>query len=198
MDHCSSSLLLRLSNTNPTVSRQQSRETIKSTTNSYYSNGHLGHSSLPRSEPYDHLVHSSLPRSELYDRNITSSPAYNRLGESPAPSGMTSPLGYKTDSVIDMPENSGHVQTHFVEGKVALNPQYNVHHLGNHSPRPHHMHLMLQTSLNDIQYQTNSPTPDRYPESLSSERQFLGNPHLLGVHAPVLSRSNPTVSHCTR
>ena len=169
----------------PTVSCQKSSETIKSTTNSFYDNGHLGH--------------SSLPKSELYDCNITSSPAYNRLGEYPVPSGMTSLLSYKTGSIIDMLENNTHIQTHLVGGKMALNPQYNVHHLGNHSPRPQHMQLMLQMSLNDIQYQTNSPTPDRYSESMSSERQSLGNSHLLGiyVHVPVLSRSNPTVSHYT-
>ena len=58
------------------------------------------------------------------------------------------------------------------------------------------MQLTLQTSLSDIQHHVDSPTPDKAISmgSLSSERQFLSNSHLLSVHAPVLSRSNPTVS----
>ena len=133
-----------------------------------------------------------------HDRDGAMSPAYNRLGESPAPSGMTTPLpGMKNDSVIDMPENTTQIQTQFFAGKVAQNPQYNLHVPvgGQQSPRPQHMHLTLQTSLNDLQHmQTNSPTPDRYPESFSSERPFLSTSPFLNVHPSVLSRSNPTVS----
>lgn len=136
-------------------------------------------------------------KSEPYDRSNIPSPPYNRLGESPLPSGMTSPIGIKTDSVSDMQAGSGtHIQTYFTGGKVAHNPQYNFHVPGqqSESPRPQHIQLTLQTSWSEIQHHTNSPTPDRYPESLTSDKPFLSNSHLLSVHTPIISRSNPTVS----
>ena len=128
---------------------------------------------------------------------MTSTP-YNRLGESPLPSAVS--IGIKTDSVIDMPaENGTVVQTYFAGGKVAYNPQYN-HHVpaAQYSPRPQHMQLQLQTSLNDLQRQVETPSPpDRYTETPMSERPFLSHSHnmLCVPGATNLSRSNPTVSN---
>ena len=161
------------------VNRQHSRDTLTSTANGYYGSGHL---------------HSSISKPEPYDRDKMVSPPYNRLGESPIPNGVISPIGIKTDSVIDMPDNSIDVpmiQTHFSSGQVVPNPQYNRHIPGQPSSRP--QHVQLQTSLSDLQPSTDSPSPDKqYPESLMSEKQFLSNSHLLNV--PTLSKSNPTVS----
>ena len=145
----------------------------------------------------------STSKPEPYDRsNIIPSPPYNRLGESPLPSGTASPIGIKTDSVSDVQAGGGTsvIQTYFAGGKVVHNPQYNLHIPGqqSESPRPQHVQLMLQTSLSDIQHYTNSPTPDRYPESLTSDKPFLSDSHLLSVHTPIISRSNPTVSVSSR
>ena len=167
--------------TTPSI-RQHSRETLTSTTNGYFGNGH---------------IQSSIIKSESYDREKSvSSPPYNRLGESPLPSGMMSPIGIKTDSVIDMPsENGTVVQTYFAGGKVAYNPQYNHHVPAQHNPRPQHVQLQLQTSFNDLERHTESSSPpERYPASLMSEKQFLSNSHLLNIPGTSLSRSNPTVS----
>lgn len=123
------------------------------------------------------------------------SPPYNRLGESPIPSGVS--IGIKTDSVIDMPaENGTTVQTYFVGGKVAYNPQYNHHVPAQYSPRPQHMQLQLQTSFNDLQLQMESPSPpERYTETPMSEKPFLSNSHnMLSIPGSNISRSNPTVS----
>ena len=165
--------------------RQHSRETLASTTNGYFGNGHI-QSSITKSEPYDR-------------EKVTCSPPYNRLGESPAPSGIMSPIGIKTDSVIDMPaENNTVIQTYFSgSGKVAYNPQYNYHvPPAQFSPKTPHLQLQLQTSYNDLQHHTESPSPpDRYPASLASEKQFVSNSHLLSIPAGTnLSRSNPAVS----
>ena len=161
--------------------RQHSRDTLTSTSNGYFSG---------------QFHATNISKSDSYSREGLSPPTYDQLGESPVPSGMTSPIGIKMDTVIDMPENTNLVQTHFVGGKVAQNPQYNLHVLGPHgsSPRPNHVQLTLQTSLSDIQHHVDSPTSDRHMGSLSSERQFLSNSHQLSIQPPVLSRSNPTVS----
>ena len=124
------------------------------------------------------------------------SPPYNRLGESPLPSGVS--IGIKTDSVIDMPaENDTVVQTYFAGAKVAYNPQYNHHVPNQYSPRPQHMQLQLQTSFNDLKCQTESPSPsDKYSETTMSEKRSLSNSHnTLCVPGANLSRSNPTVSN---
>lgn len=159
--------------------RQHSRETLASTTNSYFG------------------IHSSITKQESYDREkVTASPPYNRLGESPLPSGVS--IGIKTDSVIDMPaENDTVVQTYFVGGKVAYNPQYNHHVPTQYSPRPQHMQLQLQTSFNDLKCQTESPSPsEKYSETTMSEKRSLSNSHnTLCVPGANLSRSNPTVSN---
>lgn len=123
------------------------------------------------------------------------SPPYNKLGDSPIPSGVS--IGIKTDSVIDMPaENGTVVQTYFAGGKVAYNPQYNHHVPAQYSPRPQHMQLQLQTSINDLQRQMESPSPpEKYRETPMSEKQFLSNSHnTLCIPGTNLSRSNPTVS----
>ena len=168
----------RFKSDTPSVNRQFSRDTLTSV-----SNGHF-HMNTSKPEPYDRS-------------NMIPSPPYNRLGESPMPSGTASPIPMKTDSVSDVQAVGGtHVQTYFTGGKVVHNPQYNLHIPGqqSESPRPQHVQLKLQTSWSDIQHYTNSPTPDRYPESLTSDKPFLSDSHLLSVHTPVISRSNPAVS----
>ena len=171
--------------TTPSV-RQHSRETLTSTTNSYFGYGH---------------IHSSITKQESYDREKSmTSPPYSRLGGSPMPSGVS--IGIKTDSVIDMPaENGTVVQTYFAGSKVAYNPQYNHHVPAQYSPKPQHMQLQLQTSFNDLQRQMESPSPpEKYIETPMSEKQFLSHSHnTLSVPGTNLSRSNPTVStknHC--
>ena len=165
--------------TTPSV-RQHSRETLASTTNSYFG------------------VHSSITKQEPYDREkAMTSPPYNRIGESPLPSGVS--IGIKTDSVIDMPAENDImvVQTYFTGSKVAYNPQYNHHVPTQYSPRPQHMQLQLQTSFNDLKCQTESPSPsDKYSETTMSEKRSLSNSHnTLCVPGANLSRSNPTVSN---
>ena len=127
------------------------------------------------------------------------SPAYDRLGESPMPSGMMSPIGLKTDSVVDVPADESRViQTSFGGGKFANNPQYCYHIFPpppQYSQRPQHMQLQLQTSFNDLQHHIDSPSPpDRFRATPTSEKQFPSNSHLLSAPGTYLSRSNPTVS----